>query len=176
MSSTRQKYLFLTGILVTVTILAGCGQRAKTEEKSTEAEQALEESGATTAQDRTTSEEGQLQGQVQSSSGSETIDVAQMQSAISQASQQPQEVSSNLSTSEKPTIEQIQQALQNAGFYQGKIDGDLGPRTKKAILDFQQQNALTVDGKVGPQTWSKLFSYLNKAFQSTASSSSEITN
>ena len=170
-----KKYLFLTGILVTVTILAACGQRAKTEEKSTEAEQVLEENGATAAQESATSEEGQLQGEAQTSSGGETADVAQMQPAVSQVSQQPQEVSSNLNISEKPTVQEIQQALQNAGLYQGKIDGDLGPRTKKAIRDFQQQNALTVDGKVGPQTWSKLFSYLNKALQSTASPS-EITN
>src|SRR3989338_3212643 len=38
---------------------------------------------------------------------------------------------------EKPTAQQIQEALKNAGLYDGKIDGDIGPRTKKAIEEFQ---------------------------------------
>ena len=64
---------------------------------------------------------------------------------------------------EKPTDEQIQQALQNAGLYQGSIDGKLGPKSKRAIREFQEQNGLTVDGKVGKKTWAKLGSYLNAA-------------
>jgi peptidoglycan hydrolase-like protein with peptidoglycan-binding domain len=64
--------------------------------------------------------------------------------------------------SEKPTIESIQQALKNAGLYSGKIDGVLGPKTKKAIETFQAKNNLKVDGKVGPKTWEKLKTYLSK--------------
>jgi peptidoglycan hydrolase-like protein with peptidoglycan-binding domain len=56
----------------------------------------------------------------------------------------------------KPTVEEIQQALKNLGLYGGNIDGDLGPKTQKAIEDFQAQNNLKVDGKVGPKTWEKL--------------------
>ena len=63
---------------------------------------------------------------------------------------------------EKPTSEQIQQALQNAGLYEGKIDGVIGPKSRKAIEDFQAQNNLTVDGKVGSRTWAKLQGYLNQ--------------
>ncbi|HPN88373.1 MAG TPA: peptidoglycan-binding domain-containing protein [Candidatus Omnitrophota bacterium] len=62
---------------------------------------------------------------------------------------------------EKPSDEQIQQALQNAGFYQGAIDGKIGPKSKKAIREFQEQNGLSVDGKVGKKTWAKLGQYLN---------------
>jgi len=61
---------------------------------------------------------------------------------------------------EKPTVENIQQALKNAGFYTGKVDGKLGPKTRKAIEDFQAKNSLKADGKVGPKTWEKLKSYL----------------
>jgi len=62
----------------------------------------------------------------------------------------------------RPSVENIQQALQNAGIYQGKIDGVLGPKTKKAIEEFQTQNGLTADGRVGPKTWEKLGTFLNK--------------
>jgi peptidoglycan hydrolase-like protein with peptidoglycan-binding domain len=61
-----------------------------------------------------------------------------------------------------PTPEEIQQALKNAGLYAGSIDGKIGPMTKKAITEFQQQNGLTADGKVGRKTWEKLKTYLNQ--------------
>jgi peptidoglycan hydrolase-like protein with peptidoglycan-binding domain len=64
---------------------------------------------------------------------------------------------------EKPTGKQIQQALKNAGFYAGKIDGEIGPKTKKAIESFQAQNGLKADGKVGRKTWKALSAHLNKA-------------
>jgi peptidoglycan hydrolase-like protein with peptidoglycan-binding domain len=62
----------------------------------------------------------------------------------------------------KPTNQQIQQALKNAGLYDGKIDGTIGPKTKKAIEAFQSQNGLKADGKVGKKTWKALSVYLNK--------------
>ena len=62
---------------------------------------------------------------------------------------------------EKPTVQNIQQALKNANIYSGKIDGALGPKTKQAIEAFQAQNNLKTDGKVGPKTWQKLNPYLN---------------
>jgi peptidoglycan hydrolase-like protein with peptidoglycan-binding domain len=61
----------------------------------------------------------------------------------------------------KPTAKQIQQALKNAGFYNGKVDGDIGPRTKKAIEAFQSANNLKADGKVGARTWKALSVHLN---------------
>jgi hypothetical protein len=63
---------------------------------------------------------------------------------------------------DKPTAEQIQQALKNAGLYNGKVDGNIGPRTKKAIEAFQSQNGLKADGKVGPRTWKALSAHLNQ--------------
>ena len=61
----------------------------------------------------------------------------------------------------KPTNKQIQTALKNAGFYNGSIDGVIGPKTLKAIKEFQAKNNLKVDGKVGPKTWALLSRYLN---------------
>ncbi len=61
----------------------------------------------------------------------------------------------------KPTNEEIQTALKNAGYYTAEIDGKMGPKTLKAIKDFQAANNLEADGKVGPKTWSVLSKHLN---------------
>lgn len=67
-------------------------------------------------------------------------------------------------TYSEPTIElsakQIQQALRNAGFYKGAIDGKIGPKTKEAIKAFQKANNLKPDGLVGKRTAKKLNNYL----------------
>lgn len=68
--------------------------------------------------------------------------------------------------------QQIQTALKNAGLYQGNIDGKLGPKTKKAIQQFQTNNNLKADGKVGPKTWAALQPYLTGQ---TASSSASVS-
>jgi hypothetical protein len=59
-----------------------------------------------------------------------------------------------------PTVKDIQTALKNAGLYDGSVDGSKGPMTDRAIRNFQSQSGLKVDGKVGPQTWAKLSTYL----------------
>jgi len=61
----------------------------------------------------------------------------------------------------KPAPMEIQTALKNAGFYAGTVDGKIGPKSKKAIEEFQKANNLKVDGKVGPKTWAALSKYLN---------------
>lgn len=61
---------------------------------------------------------------------------------------------------ENPTNQQIQEALKSAGYYDGKIDGSIGPKTKRAIETFQNDNGLKADGKVGPRTWTKLGAHL----------------
>jgi peptidoglycan hydrolase-like protein with peptidoglycan-binding domain len=63
-------------------------------------------------------------------------------------------------SADKPTPKQIQQALKAAGFYNGKIDGTIGPKTKKAVEEFQAQNGLKADGKVGAKTWKALSAHL----------------
>lgn len=61
----------------------------------------------------------------------------------------------------KPTTQEIQTALKNAGLYDGAIDGKKGPKTTKAIEAFQKANGLKADGKVGPKTWEILKTHLN---------------
>ena len=63
----------------------------------------------------------------------------------------------------KPADIEIQTALKNAGFYAGNVDGKIGPKSKKAIEDFQRANGLKVDGKVGPKTWEAMSKYSSVA-------------
>lgn len=60
----------------------------------------------------------------------------------------------------KEHIKQIQASLKKAGFYKGEIDGKVGPRTKRAIKEFQKAKKLNPDGVVGPETWEALERYL----------------
>ena len=55
----------------------------------------------------------------------------------------------------------IQQALKHAGFYQGSVDGKMGPKTRQAVREFQRVHGLQDDGKVGKQTWAKLSPYVD---------------
>jgi len=51
--------------------------------------------------------------------------------------------------------------LQGILGFEGKdVDGDFGPKTIKAVKDFQKNNKLTVDGKVGVQTLQKMVDVL----------------
>ncbi len=68
--------------------------------------------------------------------------------------------SSSGATSETMTKKQIQEALKNAGYYDGTVDGKIGPRSKEAIKDFQRDNGLKVDGVAGRNTKEKLIKYL----------------
>jgi murein L,D-transpeptidase YcbB/YkuD len=58
------------------------------------------------------------------------------------------------------SIEDVQTALKNAGFYKGSVDGKIGQQTKKAIESFQRKHNLTADGIIGRRTWEELKTYL----------------
>jgi len=90
------------------------------------------------------------------------VDVAQEPQASQGKSVSVEPAVSQVATVGEPSVQDIQQALKNANLYEGKIDGILGPNTRKAIEAFQSQNSLKVDAKVGPKTWQKLKEYLVK--------------
>jgi len=71
----------------------------------------------------------------------------------------------------KGKTKDIQTALRNAGFYDGKVDGVKGEQTKKAIKAFQKANGLRDDGVVGPKTWDMLSKYLSEAAVPAATAS-----
>lgn len=49
-------------------------------------------------------------------------------------------------------VRQLQQALTKAGYNPGAADGTFGKQTEQAVVAFQQDNGLAVDGRVGPET------------------------
>lgn len=51
----------------------------------------------------------------------------------------------------------VQFKLNNNGYNCGTVDGIAGPKFTKAVKKFQQANNIGVDGKVGPETWNKMF-------------------
>ncbi|HOW36465.1 MAG TPA: peptidoglycan-binding domain-containing protein [Candidatus Omnitrophota bacterium] len=139
-------YRSLAVLIVLAIFVIGCGQKSQKESYLSTTEELLNESAAT----------GTIQ-TLPSPAASETV--------VSPVDQAPVVETSFTA----PTVNEIQQALKSANLYTGKIDGDLGPKTKKAIRDFQEQNGLTVDGKVGPKTWMKLKAFLNAAEQADSS-------
>ncbi|WP_228268303.1 peptidoglycan-binding protein [Acinetobacter nosocomialis] len=60
----------------------------------------------------------------------------------------------NVSTENDPVlmrvlqVKRVQMALVNRGYYSGKIDGDLGKNTRKAIANFQVDKNLTINGRM----------------------------
>ncbi|MEQ1852253.1 MAG: peptidoglycan-binding domain-containing protein [Chthoniobacteraceae bacterium] len=42
----------------------------------------------------------------------------------------------------------VQRALRRLGYYRGSIDGDIGPRSRLAIRDFQADNGLPATGRI----------------------------
>jgi hypothetical protein len=54
-------------------------------------------------------------------------------------------------------VSTLQEKLSQLGYSVGPVDGILGPRTESAVLKFQLDKGLDVDGMVGNQTWQALF-------------------
>lgn len=57
-------------------------------------------------------------------------------------------------------LKKMQIALYNAGFEVGKIDGKVGKKTEGALKDFQKNQGLNPDGKMGYKTLTALVKYL----------------
>jgi len=60
------------------------------------------------------------------------------------------------------------QYLLTARGYSLAIDGDFGSETESRVIDFQRGKGLTVDGIVGPQTWSTLVMTLKSGSSGSA--------
>jgi N-acetylmuramoyl-L-alanine amidase len=53
-------------------------------------------------------------------------------------------------------VAELQTRLGGLGFLEDRVDGFLGPRTRRALQDFQRNCGLTVDGICGPETIAEL--------------------
>jgi peptidoglycan hydrolase-like protein with peptidoglycan-binding domain len=53
-------------------------------------------------------------------------------------------------------VRAAQEALKSKGFDPGPIDGIVGPRTRAATRDYQKQQNLSADGRLGPKTLDSL--------------------
>lgn len=58
-------------------------------------------------------------------------------------------------------VSQLQQTLNNKGYWSGPVDGVFGPLTEKAVVKFQVSNKILVDGIAGKQTLSTLYPSAN---------------
>jgi len=139
-------------LILMVTMLVGCTK--KTQEESMPLSETAPE-GAVVVED--------------TASAKEPAQAVAKDTVVTNVSSREGATSGPSEVSDKPTNEQIQQVLKNAGLYAGSIDGVMGKKTKKAIEDFQSQNDLKVDGKVGPQTWGKLKTYLSGSQENSTS-------
>jgi peptidoglycan hydrolase-like protein with peptidoglycan-binding domain len=55
-------------------------------------------------------------------------------------------------------VVKVQRRLDLLGYGPVTVDGDYGPVTASVVRRYQSYNGLIIDGVVGPQTWSSLFS------------------
>ena len=55
-------------------------------------------------------------------------------------------------------VKKLQNRLKDLGYLDGSVDGDFGEKTEAAVIDFQQNNGLTADGKAGTATQNKIYS------------------
>lgn len=145
------KYVFFILLFVALTLnFAGCGKKQESLEQM-QAPMSIESLAVSTTEGKTAQNIQSQAASPKSESISASVDKPRVIKLDSLPPAGPY----------KPTAVQIQTALKNAGLYEGKIDGKVGPMTKKAIKQFQENNSLKVDGKVGPQTWGVLSKYLN---------------
>ena len=49
-----------------------------------------------------------------------------------------------------PLVPSLEAALQQQGYYQGEVDGLLGPQTRAPITDYQRSNGLPETAAIDP--------------------------
>ncbi len=147
--------------------IAGCGQRAKSNESMMKSEEFFKEIEAPVAMETNAESQSPMANAESPAASSAQAQATTLETpAVDQIA---------LNAPESPNIQDIQTALKNAAIYQGKIDGVMGPKTKKAIREFQEKNGLTADGKVGPKTWGQLKTYYNQPSSAAPISTAEST-
>lgn len=73
-------------------------------------------------------------------------------------------------------VSQIQQALNDQGYNVGAVDGQMGPKTKAALKQFQQAKGLQASGKLDQQTVALLTTNSGSSTTSSSNSTSSDTS
>src|ERR1700751_6299800 len=73
------------------------------------------------------------------------------------------------------TIQSVQQALTDQGFYYGNVTGDKSAETTAAIRRYQIRNGLQVSGEINPETLRSLNVNSNQAASSQPASKPAVT-
>jgi peptidoglycan hydrolase-like protein with peptidoglycan-binding domain len=77
--------------------------------------------------------------------------------AVNPSAVNPSAVNPSAVNPSRDEIRQAQQQLQSQGLYNGAIDGIIGPETKQALHQFQQQNGLNQTARLDQPTMDRLF-------------------
>lgn len=164
---SRKSAILLSVAVLTAFIISGCG----TSQKKVQSEVTGIKTRVETLESRVEGVEAK-QAEVERT----TAEQAQALDELKTTSQPMANSNISIKTRENSQpgrMRDIQQALKNAGYYDGKIDGVKGKGTKKAIKEFQKANGLTADGVVGRRTWEALSSHLSSASSAAASSGTD---
>ena len=65
-------------------------------------------------------------------------------------------------------VQYLQEKLVELGYYRGFVDGFYGVQTKQAVINYQEDWRLFVDGVVNSDTWVSLFGDAEPAFAVTS--------
>ncbi|WP_017726482.1 peptidoglycan-binding protein [Halalkalibacterium ligniniphilum] len=71
---------------------------------------------------------------------------------------------------ENKLVEDLQQKLQNLGYYENEVHGVFDSATQKAVKAFQQAEGIGVDGLAGPETYATLYYSTNATAEATRES------
>ncbi len=148
------KWLLVFSMVVLTGAMSGCQKKAVQDEASIPVEEAVD---AALTENQEISQSDEMAAVVDENAQTTTTEAVSAEVPVVEAT-----------VNAVPTPQDIQTALKNAGYYNGAVDGNIGPKTKQAIKDFQYKNNLSVDGKVGPKTWKKLSSYIAQASSAVA--------
>ena len=80
--------------------------------------------------------------------GQEPITSANVVEIPAEWNEGPQQVAAAVAAPDKPTVKRVQTLLNRAGFSVGQPDGLAGPRTTRAIMEFQRSWSLPMSGKI----------------------------
>ena len=112
--------------------------------------------------------------QLERASGASSGPLSAVPSSEPAATPEPAPSESGPAPSLKPSTREIQQALKNAGFYQGALDGKMGATTREAVKEFQRVHGLTDDGVVGKRTWAKLRAFVDLSGKNGEANAAEV--